>query len=69
MLPITQLRLATLSIDLTAARAVQQLVSVRYRYIYTSIYVCVGGATRCGCLVIETQTRRINKFSKFEFKF
>lgn len=39
MLPITQLGLATLSIDLTAARAVQQLVSVRYRY----IYVCVCG--------------------------
>lgn len=68
MLPITQLRLATLSIDLTT-RAVQQLVSVRYRYIYKGVCVCVGGATRCGCLVIETQTRRINKFSKFEFNF
>lgn len=35
----------------------------------TETCVCVGGATRCGCLVIETQTRRINKFSKFEFNF
>lgn len=44
MLPITQLRLATLSIDLTAAQAVQQLVSVRYRYIYRDVYVCVWEA-------------------------
>lgn len=51
MLPITQLRLATLAIDLPAEqasqRAVQQLVSDRYRYKhnynynYTQRRVCV----------------------------
>lgn len=62
MLPITQLRLATLAIDFPAEqaseRAVQQLVSDRYKHNYSYNYNYtqrrVGGATRCGCLVIET---------------